>query len=333
MFVRPSIAAFSAFAIVFSAYGQDSNITRQPNPPIATNFRYQGKTFPVEVDLSELFPENLPQQRGGFCHVFAATALLQSACYRALGKRVDLSEGYFCYRHIRNRLSSCKRLPIGSAGIFSVSDGFAWNTMDRFLSGSYCDEAQCTLTDFWSPLEASFEKHRDESEERKKVFSELNDPLPTKQKLEALHRSFQEQRIPGELTKSLDSHFLTILTNPTFSTRSGVVNAAIDSDLEACRKAIRRLPSEESPSVERILELLTQGIPFVCSTQVEYKDRAGKHAVVVLGYRHDSTEPFVFRYLIRDSNLPHPVWLKAKSGARPCERIDLLTLISPGNGE
>ncbi len=334
MFAQLTIAAMAGLTFVASAYGQHAKLPGQSGRPAATTIRYEGKIFPVEVDLSEQFSKDIPNQRGGFCHVFAATALLESACYRALGRRVDLSEGYYCYRHLRTRLSSCEKLPIGKAGLNSISGGDPSGTMDRFLSGSQCEEAQCTVADFWKPLEKTFEKHHNETEERKKVLGNLNDPRSTRDKLEALHSSFQERRVPRDLSESLDAQFRTTLKNSSFSSAGGLVNKNMNSDLDACRKAIRRLPSEERPSVERILSLLSEGVPFVCSGTVIGENRESlQHSVVLLGYRQHPTKRSAFEYLARDSNAEHPIWITAAQWASPCEQIDILTVKSPNKGE
>jgi hypothetical protein len=80
---------------------------------------------PAEIGLRALFRKDIPVQVGGTCAAYASIALVESACKRALGKDVNLSEGYQIYRIIRNNLDKFEHgLPF-----FSLrEDGTVLNT-------------------------------------------------------------------------------------------------------------------------------------------------------------------------------------------------------------
>ena len=60
------------------------------------------------ADLSEQFQKKVTQQYGGTCHVFSASELLESYCYRRMSQRVSLSRDYFVYLHVQSEFASYK---------------------------------------------------------------------------------------------------------------------------------------------------------------------------------------------------------------------------------
>ena len=107
---------------------------------------------PIEfMDLSDQFNSIVPKQTGGSCHVYAETALVEAACYRLLGRKIDISEGALFEYHILNeildhgkpsvRANDPQRFP-GVNIISGKIDGSIESgvTAKRILNGSACLE-------------------------------------------------------------------------------------------------------------------------------------------------------------------------------------------------
>ncbi len=105
------------------------------------------------VDLSHQFRATVQEQIGGSCHVYSQTALVEAACYRALGKYLDISEGSLIEKHLVNEMEeegkSCMkqenlaRIP-GYQIVSNQIDGATNNTetIKIILDGDVCLETE-----------------------------------------------------------------------------------------------------------------------------------------------------------------------------------------------
>jgi len=139
--------------------------------------KYNGKTYPVEVDLSTQLTRPNKLQVGGTCHVHAAVDLFEAACYRATGEHVNLSEAYLSYRHLRNRLN--KTIGTNLIGktikprfLTSRDGGWGGNTLDRILNHSVCTEEETEdPKEFYAFVRKAFRKAKERAEEKAKEIS------------------------------------------------------------------------------------------------------------------------------------------------------------------
>jgi hypothetical protein len=99
--------------------------------------QYNGKNYPSSTDLSYQSRTNLPIQNGGFCHAFAAARLVEAACQRITGKKLDISEDYLVLRHLSSKVRENKEYDLErtkSSGNATYFDGgWAFTSLKRVI--------------------------------------------------------------------------------------------------------------------------------------------------------------------------------------------------------
>jgi len=293
----------TACLIIFTVTRAESN-----------EYQLSEQGFPDKVDLSYQFRKETKCQIGGTCHIFAATALMEGACYRATGKKIDISEAYFMYHHWRDVIKSSRYdlselYPADTNAvdaentrnmIFYFDGGYPIETISRALSKSICTENEF-------PLEKEFLKKishhnkilnkivADEIQKKSKIFGEKVG--------KAVAVAFTEKSTKEYYCDKLDNTALCFIPPSTVKKKSkekGIIATSNDPDLRACFKKKPKVVNLEDPKEEVLLKLLRNKIPFVCSTFVSYGDgKSGAHALVVTGYEMIEGERI---YLARDSN-------------------------------
>lgn len=112
----------------------------------------QVETHSHVIDNTRIF-EN---QKGGTCHIYSAANLFEATCFRYLKVRLNISDGYLVYRHLREYFAKSKSIEISdkhSHGMFiapHIDGGFPKETLQRIFRGSVCTESTCP---FDEPLE------------------------------------------------------------------------------------------------------------------------------------------------------------------------------------
>ena len=119
------------------------------NPTIAkSQITFGGESYPSGVNLQNQFEPETALQVGGTCHIFAAAALFEAACFRSTHKHVKVSEAYLINRHLSTELARSNYLPdeIESNSILGDMDGgHAKTDISRIFNGSICTGKEMPL--------------------------------------------------------------------------------------------------------------------------------------------------------------------------------------------
>ena len=66
---------------------------------------------------------------------------------------------------------------------------------------------------------------------------------------------------------------------------------------------------EFTPSLKKMVSLLSAGLPVLCSGSYTFRPGdSGWHASTVIGYRYNAAFPKNVEFLFRDSNSDRPEW-------------------------
>lgn len=273
-------------------------------------------------DLSWQYRKTIPQQSSSndtwrtlACHTYAATALIEAACYRRTQKHIDLSEPALLYYNYMKKLSEKSDL--------------VWN--DFFPSYSNVNPQLQGILGF---LDAGYAS-RDIGGENVGAICEQKQFISMSQLSNVLHSSL---RIVDMAFKILPEIAPRIQVFPT-KTMKGIITErmrTIEVPKEKPSKAFLdcfAAPLEEQTefySEKEALDLLDRGIPFVCHTFAEFEDGKlvlsskgsdqpipfalkpesdedeAEHETNIVGYRKDANGKI--RWLVRDSNFEHLVW-------------------------
>ncbi len=235
-----------------------------------------GRSYPIGVSLAAQF--SVRTQLYGSCHVYAAVAATQAACFRRTSKVLELSEGYLFGLHLRaaaENPASYPFLTINFASLFSENNAGAYSaTFERIQRGQLRLDSEYSMNDLTSDLAAS-ENIRDEY-----------------WKLAALR--------PGTDRHSYESQMRSqIIRDVGRGLESKVGKRNLHPDVAACdsqRLRIRHI----QPTPERIVRLINAGFPVICQFRVA-PPSSSSHVYVLAGYRANSSLKDGIELLARDS--------------------------------
>lgn len=276
-------------------------------------FYIDGIRFPRDVDLSYLLRMPRQKQFGGSCHVFAATALVESTCKRLVHRDVNISETYLFYRHIRERLIHATRsAPERKGNLSSVDGGTIYATLKRITNRDYLLESEFPYdSDFVSEMRLVLSQINLQKEielfldlidfECTPLEDELLVKMCNERVADALNKS-RVYRPIEEVIKELDDLFIrrfNELKRRNFIKVDGAKNKTQSSilnrghyfyntalDKNNCLKKITSYKSLPFNS-KLALILLSKGLPFVCSGNVKYGQFSGRHGLVFVGHHYD----------------------------------------------
>ena len=291
----------------FAGSVTESRLGRFSNEKI----RISGQDRFKYVDLSKQFRPEVQKQYGGSCHVYAASALFESFCYRQTGEHLDISEGYLFYRHLRHEINTMesfdsKEQAQTSNGEFTYQDGgTAVFTLKRIAEGDVCSESE---------LPFYVENAKPGRESFSNILADLNDTLEVD----------ENTTVPKkEIVRYLDwAAARSVGEGKVFQMdQDGFRLATNDHKLKDCATRLHAVPDPEDflgrpeDSFDRAIELLNQGIPFGCSSTYNFGIdptrvnldgspylHTGRHIATVVGYEFltDGPRPEV-RFLMRDT--------------------------------
>lgn len=274
---------------------------------------YQGKTYPNPVDLNHQYRKRVPLQKGGSCHIFAAVALVEAACYRYTKKKLDLSEAYLFSRHLRVEAEDHHNyryyFPENEAYFTLFDGGKPFKTIQRIFNGSVCTEAEFPFDrKFVESLRATRKQAReqyhssDDRSFRKRVLKEVDD----------------------RFCEVIDGEIQCRSERPVAARGVGYLIQSDDPDLQECLRVPMKA-KETSWTLKRAIQYLSNGIPFICSSHVTYASGGGgQHAFNVVGYRFNSSRRYTHQleFKVRDSNDTKATW---GWNIPQCDRITVIT--------
>ncbi len=239
---------------------------------------FRGQIVAKRVDLGKQFAEEVPMQgQAGSCSSYAAVALMESACRRATKKALKLSEA----------------LPVflaGRSGLERTTDSFNFEqsvasrlfpggsgeiahpgmSLRRFCRGGICRDENFSMDTHLKPL---LEKLR----------------------VEARGKAFTHEEYLQKLDAAVAARGLTIRRGANYYEYE-----TKDPQLRECLDGLAEPIHLGSTSAEVIMAVLAQGVPVLCTTV--------GHAVVLMGYRLDPTEPDSVYWHIRNSHRSRARW-------------------------
>ncbi len=282
-------------------------------------FQYaETKRFPADVRLTPQFNPRKICQSGGTCHIHTAVNLLEAACYRATGKRLDLSEAYYYYRHIRPQLEKGYAIDKKVEPYLAThkDGGRVERTVERFRNGSVCleNDFKCTTADFvnWTRLNGEhfteFLELKVESDGEQAYLKALPGFKKISEKIVKVRSSSKlRATYPGDFQREMDVMAGRALNQPSmYESKEGYVKKSENPAVKACIAAginYKAVPYSE----EKMISLLARGIPVGCSGFVGYEgdekpvDYSARHVFTINGYRYDE-ETNQMRFAHRDSN-------------------------------
>jgi hypothetical protein len=276
---------------------------------------YADLKFPRMVSLEGQFPLKSQLQIGGTCHIYSTTLAAESACYRKHGLRVDLSEAYLFYLHLRAKLNEMTSFDLdlqedpGEITYFDAGDITDENrSYDRVLHGNILSEEELPFDDqyvgwYTNPIA----KYR----QTKKP----NQSLPIRLYQRFFDRKNYENqtvvvndRFPEIFRRILDERFY-LRHGPTDWSEGLPKVTSKNPWLRKCFDGKMRL-SVEGYSLKKALTLLSIGIPFTCSTKNAYGETGSDdyHSLNIIGYRYNPRSHLNIEFQTFDSNFGRPNW-------------------------
>jgi HEAT repeat protein len=265
--------------------------------------RYSGQEVPATITLESHFPEAFPQQKGGSCHIFAATALFGEACFRETGNFVQASNAYLFYRHLREFIASEGKLSLEKPpGNYTALDGGrnSSETLNRILNQPVCTEEECPFDlNFLVELAGAVHEPRNQIEK---------EPVSGK----------TEERYGKLVTAALDSAMKKVMKDSVMPAKKGgfEVKEVHSHDIKKCVEKLAKPLSKENPSPLEGIQILASGTPFICHGTFRFGDVPGQHATLFLGYEFQKDGQI--DWLVRDSN--HEQIMRTR-GPLPCANI------------
>ncbi len=282
-----------------------------------------------QVDLSRYFLSHIDQQESGSCHIYAATSLIESFCAQVTGKKIDLSEAYFFYRHLRQSLENSGIAILSSGNVLGkVQGGQSVETLKRFKNGSVCTKDEFGLDEngvisavkslqayavvTTKKLKADYER------DNAQAIANCKSPETIESELNAIRLDYS-RKFNTRLCTRMDNQVKCKIPAANLNPKHNGVGAVVKTNnpfLKQCMKAVDRIYIDQDPSASRMAELLDRGYPFVCrgsfvaapgsGYEDEKMDLEVGHAFIVYGYKKNKTSHQV-EFLVRDSNSSKPM--------------------------
>jgi hypothetical protein len=221
------------------------------------------RTYPPAVTLAAQF--SVRSQKYGSCHVFAAVAATQAACYRRTSAVLPISEGYLFALHLRAAAvnpTSEPFLAMRFASLFSENNAGAYvRTFERIQDGQVRLDREYAMSDLDRDL-ARAEATRAEF-------------LKLKGEIQNEARDSFETRMRSEITADIDG---------TVAVRIGV--RPVEPEVAKCQPQTLRIRNIQ-PTSERIVRLINSGFPVICQFH-DSPPSSSSHVYVLAGYRHNN---------------------------------------------
>ncbi len=151
--------------------------------------------FPAQVDLSNQYREVVSRQKGGSCHVFASSALVEANCFRKLGKHVDLSEAYLMNQHLQKKLKSVEALDLDEGCVknpnyvipnAALDGGHSYKTLNIIKTHGVCTEEEFTgYIDFIGGVQGLVEQYVEKADSVRGVVEK-----DTKYRIDEISKTF-----------------------------------------------------------------------------------------------------------------------------------------------
>lgn len=280
-------------------------------------FLQAGKRFPAKVDLTPQFRDEKSCQSGGTCHVHSAVNLLEAACYRATGRKLDISETYYYYRHLRQQLYPGYKIDkeVEPMAALHQDGGFVERNVQQFQRGHVCLESDfaCSTSEFvrWTNMHGNLLSMEFKAQVREEMEAAREKALLFKRLSAATTETFstvgKKLTFPKMFRDEMDEKAGRALKiRSMYDKDSGHAARSPDPDLQDCLDVGVHVKSV-SYSEEKLLELLGLGFPVACTGFVGYEgdkeplDRSSRHVFPITGYERDpKTKKITFTN--RDSN-------------------------------
>lgn len=239
------------------------------------------RSYPLGVTLDRQVSARI--QKYGACHIFAATAAVEAACYRRTAKVLPISEGYMFGQHLRAEIEIPKSYPfltIDFTSLFSNNDaGHYSSTLNRVRRGDVRLDSEYSMKDLAETLVRSIKTRA----EFWKFPSAEQDS----------QREFYEARMRSELAADLDQSFLR------------KTSGALTADVVACSPSTLRT-KYVTLTPERIVRLINAAFPVICQFH-DSPPSTSSHVYVLIGYRENNAFPDKLELMARDSGSPDVV--------------------------
>ena len=281
------VVTLTTFLIPFSTWGfakaadssGDASISQsEPSRRMA----FGERTYPRGVTLERQVSARV--QKYGACHVFAAVASVQAACFRRTMQVLPISEGYFFARHLRSETENQKAAPflqIDFESLFSNNDaGHFSTTLARVQQGDVRLDSEYLMSDLDQNLRRSI-AIRDEFWK-----------LPVVER--SIRRREYETRMQGELRDDIDHELAARFHSKPLE--PAVMKCSTHT---LATRYVTLTP-------ERVVRLINAAFPVICQFH-DSPPSTSSHVYVLIGYRENSLFPENLELLARDSGSPDVV--------------------------
>lgn len=282
-------------------------------PKVFADIDSQILTHQYSPDLRYQFSPRVPLQVGQTCHISAAVALWEAACFKKTGKRVDISEGYQIYKHLEQQIQKrpsydvLSFLLLKDGPLTDFDGGDIRDTLARLKAGNALVESEFTSESFYQKVRLFSSRFLSF------VRDQIRQTLPSEHEKIQKHEAsrFPEiflANLEKSARESLNSSSLMVArfgqdpSRPLDFAPIDVKVKSLDSTLAQCSgfqeksEDFRGFKYQFGNFEQKAVDLLKRGIPFACTKNLDVttEEQAARglkatemHALVVVAYRYD----------------------------------------------